>query len=526
MPWTPDRLGEDIWAWFKPEDFAGSWADSTGIMTATPLDGSPRGAGDFVAFDVGDALEIPYQQMAHRAHRTAVFVVSFDSVPSDSGWFAYFNGADGGRSKMPAFGWHNGEFTAEWKAWDRPYTHAWPAPLGTHVIATWRQDGVIYGSFDGSPPTGIGENVTFNVQKNRKVGQIGGDLAFKAGDLIVCQNDIRQERIDKLVGWAAHKYGIALDSRHPYADAAPEEAPDDALPYVETSRDEWDAISLYFKGDTFTAPKLWDHQGEPWDMSGWSLDFHDPFDTMTVTDEEQGSGPWWAPVHPAAAGKAQVGRIDSDPPVYTQSGSELTLHLRELNNGRFRGAVISSCNVNGRGRVYEAPFAVLWKARMRDNGNPPGAWTAFWMKSVNEFIRLTESECEMDFIEPINWEPSGIDFTQHVINAWRKLPGRWEKRHYLSEFFRVGSGTSTPWSPTSLWDDQWKWYGATIEPDFVRVFFGTAEDRIIEIARWPATREVLKPQWLIADIARHSKHKDDARDHYELIIDDCWVYRK
>ena len=138
---------------------------------------------------------------------------------------------------------------------------------------------------------------------------------------------------------------------------------------------------------------------------------------MTVTDEEKGEGPWWAPVHPAGTGSARLGRVDSDPPAFSQSGSELTLHLRELSNGRFRGAVMASCNLDGRGHLYEAPFAVLWKARMRDNGNPAGAWTAFWMKSVNEFIRLTESECEMDFIEPVNWEPDGIDFTQHVINA-------------------------------------------------------------------------------------------------------------
>ena len=524
--WTPNRLGEDVWIWFKPETFAGAWADSTDFTTAAPQSGSPTLAGDFVSFDVGDALTVPYQSMAHRAHRTAVFVVSFDSVPSDSGWFFYFNGKRGARCMMPAMGWQNGEFTAVWKAWDKPHTHAWAAELGTHVIATWREDGIILASFDGSPPVETGTNVTFNAPREPKDGQIGGDVAFKAGDLIICQNEIGQSRIDKLVGWAAHKYGITLDSSHPYAIAPPVKAPDDALPYVETSREKWAAITTYFKGSETEPRQLWDHQGTPWDMSDWSLIFHDPFDTMSVTDEEQGEGPWWAPVHPAGTGVAQLGRVDSDPPAFTQSGSELTLHLRELSNGRFRGAVMASCNLDGRGRLYEAPFAVLWKARMRDNGNPAGAWTAFWMKSVNEFIRLTESECEMDFLESVNWDPDGIDFTQHVINAWRKLPGRWEKRHYLSKFFRIGEGTDTPWTPTNLWDDQWKWYGATVERDFVRVFFGTSDDQILEVARWPSTVEVLKPQWLIADIARHHSRKDETAGHYELIIDDCWVYQK
>ena len=104
-------------------------------------------------------------------------------------------------------------------------------------------------------------NVTFNAQREPKDGQIGGDLAFRAGDLVICQNEIGQSRIDKLVGWAAHKYGIALDSRHPYAGAAPVDAPDDALPYVETSREEWAALTTYFNGSETEAPKLWDHQG-------------------------------------------------------------------------------------------------------------------------------------------------------------------------------------------------------------------------------------------------------------------------
>lgn len=538
IPWTPEALGERIWLDWRvddlPEGIVGSWRDRVGGVTASQSDATQRPTrnSEGLHFDGGPRrLIIPAQSNAYLAHRATllIFKADFSNCPSGQGSFAAFNGVDGSAtSRQPALLYDSslgcGSIIGQW----RDATGYWggSSALETnnlwHVLLTRRVGGTVYTSLDGGTEMASGNGVVCLSKSGSTTGYIGDfrntGPVWTMDCLMALQDELGIEDAQRLIGWAMWRKGAQarLPDGHPYK-AAPPTVPSSVseAPYVEATADQWTATQAYWDS-TNISNELEQRMGSALDLGGYELKFQDDFTSFSVTHETTGAGPWYSPVHPSATGAARTAQLTDSPPPFVQSDSELIIRMQQGPKG-WQSGVMTSVNLNGKGNSWLYGYFEM-RARA-STGNGYGAWPAFWLKTVNEFFRLTETRVEIDCYEGYASDPKGHHQSFHNWPAARLIPGRVSKHRYVSNY--TGLEEAQWGSNVNLFDNQYHTYGVSVESDWIVYYFDRRE-----LARFPTPPEAKKPLFILVDLALNPSEASRAIGISEVGIDYIRVYQR
>lgn len=174
-------------------------------------------------------LTIPHLDTAFK-HRWALLVanVDFTSTNWSSGLVAGVNGYSGASNdRIPAFFYNNNtdEIRASWRG-DRSDAGVYlAAGQGIQGFVTRLNAEAHSASVDGSAEQVGGNGITLPTGGND--GLIGDyrstPIRFAFQTLIIGSEEIGQADVDRLHGWAAHKFGYVerLPDSHPYKESAP-----------------------------------------------------------------------------------------------------------------------------------------------------------------------------------------------------------------------------------------------------------------------------------------------------------------
>jgi hypothetical protein len=118
--------------------------------------------------------------------------------------------------------------------------------------------------------------------------------------------------------------------------------------------------------------------------------------------------------------------------------------------------------------------AIYFECRGRATGDGDRGWWAFWVKSVNEYFRLTESRLEEDIVEHYSPDPDGHHQSTHNHPAVRVIDGRVSAQRFASNYTRLAS--ASVWDEDiDLWDNAYHTYGLMIDDTWVKRFFDGKE---------------------------------------------------
>jgi len=561
-PWTPADLGDHVWLDWRAEDLADgvvtSWNSRQGKAEATQAtaEQQPNKKNGEVLFSANQRLNFPQQGYAHFAHRAVMILFRIDLTGSQNGSIFSANGAGGGGAeRQPCVGYDLGKNLV---------TVGWTTPSGSnalsfnvpqdfsrwHCLVSRRVDTpsgpVHYASLDGRRTDGTtpGESELSMkdwalMKTNVPVLGFIGDNRTKGPQMaidtiMVLQDQLTADDARKLMGWAMWRRGAQaqLPDAHPWRNQPPLLSPPTRA-FVESTPAEFDALKVFWKDSAQSEA----HRGEALDVSGWVIDFEDNFDKHTVTNDVTGKGNWFAPTHGAPCGKAvavvpPLNKSDATigaegtPATYIHGDSTMTIRMQSTGKSesgalRWKSGAFCSVNSNGYGRTWMYPYI---EARMKSGpsstGNRKAAWPALWVKSVNYFYNLAESNLEYDIYEGYISDAKGFHNSFHNWPAHRKTPGRLEKHRWISNYL----GLKTPGWPENidLFDGKFHTYGVMVGPDFVINMFDGRE-----VFRFPTPVEMKQPLWILVDLAL-SGYKDEslkADGIYDLVIDYIKVYR-
>jgi hypothetical protein len=452
--WTPDDLGERIYA---------TW----------------QGKLD---------EPVPFDSLAFKANRAVV---------------AIFNGdlefhVNGTQRPQPGVFVSDGSARVQW-AKDRREDNEITFPVGSgwHCLVSRRYKGRHFASLDGSPEVAVGEHIVcprFRGGK-RPDGYIDGEAM-----IWLVQGEMVEAEAQKFMGWACHASGIALPPNHPYASSSPLAGPEDwRSTFVEPAPEEWDAMSYDLS-----------YSGTPLDLAGYGLVFEDHFTEMNISHEDEGPGPWWAPVHGSGTGGAKQGFIDDDPPVFIHNGSEVVLRTRR-NPGSdiWKAGIFCSINQAGDGNTWTPPFYIEWNVR-NTLGNGYATFPAVWLKSVNEYFMVTETTIELDVWEGRNIYPDYYHMSYHNHDALKPVPGRLaDDRHISGNAY-----------PGLMYDNGYHTYAVKIDGGLIVHYFDGRE-----VGRMLAHAEIYQPMFILVDNALKRRDMEQADGIYDMGIDYIRVYQ-
>jgi hypothetical protein len=533
---APEDFGERLWLRWSADSLpagpVASWADSVvGLAAAQPAASlqPAKNAAGYVSFAAGQKLEFPYQSTAHQSHRALVFVfrlLNAAATNTADGSLFTVNGFQGSQGmRQPLVAYTRTSVDVQWTA-PQPGSYA-TIPLadaGWHVLVSRRVNGVIYNSLDGGPETATGEGITLPKYNGSVAGLIGdfrsgSNTQFDVSEILILQDDLSAANAHLLAAWALWKVGAQsrLPASSPFASAAPNRlayvAP---APFVESTAAEWAETAAVIG----TATRFRAGRPEALDLTGYSVVFEDDFTTMTVAGESvaPSSANWFSPVHPAAVGGARNGLIGGTPNVWSQAGSELTISLLKHTDNNWYSGVMTSVNLDGQGRAWQYGYFEM-RAKF-GNGNGFGAWPAFWLKSLNQFKRLTESYMELDVLEAYNSSGNQHHSALHNWPAQRVQPGRITANRHAGDVstIRTTAGFS---ADVNLFDGQFHDYGCKLEADFVSIYF---DGQLV--GRYPTPIECKQPVYILIDLALFSQEAAQAVGPYTMTIDRVRVLQR
>ena len=539
-PWTPELLGEQVWLDWRAEDLVSgpvaSWKDRKGGVVAAQANTAKQptklATGEVQFLPSGQFLTVPNQSQGHIAHRSVVMLFRADlagAAYTDGCLFA-LNGIDGGTtSRQPAvlYSRQSGlrSVGVDWHDTTGPNVLNCNLAGGAsswHCLVSRRVDGRHYLSLDGSPEITIGDNICLAKNNKYSTGLIGdlrsASVPWAADTILILQDELGKDDADRLAGWGMWRCGAqgALPANHPYR-LAPPTAPGTArAAFVESTPAEWTAVQSYWDPAN-AATELEQAYLAPLDLAGYRLVFEDHFTALSVSDQSTGRGTWWSPVAYNATGSAISAKVSDTPYTFIQSGSELAVRMQPTSRGWTSG-VFTSVNANGRGNTWKYGY-FEFRARA-GRGNGYGVWPAFWLKSVNEFFRLTESRVEIDLYEGYSSDPAGHHQSFHNWPANRVLPGRLAGHRYVSNYTGL---KPAEWGGQTcdLFDDQYHLYGLMIDETWVRYFYDNRE-----LARFPTPVEAKQELFILVDLALLPSQAAQASGTVDLTLDYIRVYQR
>ncbi|WP_231956589.1 glycoside hydrolase family 16 protein [Posidoniimonas polymericola] len=539
--WEPGTaLHEKIWydwdADTLPVGKVREWKDSTSAQVAAvqadPARQPEKQPGG-VHFPPGAdcRLEAPWLRIPERAHRAAVmvFAAKVSSSPSDSGMLFAANGHQGNYNhRLPGIGYRRGdhEYTVHWTGQpDAAIRLPAGADESWHVIVTRRVDGRHYASIDGQPEVQAEiEDLVIPRDESRAKTLIGdtrpNGIEFIVNRIMLLHEELSAVDVDRIAGWAMWKTDSQsrLPPSHPYRKERPEPgAPKEG--FVGHTEASWAKVKEQWGEKNATKEQTFGRPIAPL-LEGYTTVFEDQFDSMTITDESSGEGPWYSPGHPAATGRARSVKPGREPNVYSQAGSELTITMQRVGKTWFSGS-FTSVNVDGRGQTWNpAEHPTYFEARMKCSpGNDFASWPAFWIKAVDEYFTQTVPRTEIDIYEGYNSDPKGHHQAYHSWKAARQYGDRPNKTFHVGNY--TGLHKNWPDAPVDLFDNEYHTYGALITPKHIIFSFDGKE-----LMRAPTTPDMLRPMFILVDLALLPKEADKADGEYKLVIDYVRVRQK
>ncbi|WP_269537801.1 family 16 glycosylhydrolase [Cerasicoccus fimbriatus] len=585
--WTPETLGDRLWYYWNVDDLPDGaveiWDDRIvglkGIQSSTTYPGEPQGDNSkqpikqngelYISANSNDHLKIkhldgsPY--LPHIAHRAVVVLFRVDLTGTGGGTLFAINGYGGGLESQPSVQYNRDQdrIGVNWRSISGSNGISFTIdPDGStwHCLVARREDKYIYASIDGKDINGNpGETqiemqdwavADSNIFNQGIIGDFRSNNPEMALDTIILTQQITGDEADRLMGWAMWRRGIQdqLPTTHPYRYRKPyATAPIDQ--FYEVTEEAWQATNNFWSDASLSEDP---YVGDPIDLTGWSLDFEDEFNTHSVTHDVLGKGNWFAPTHQAAVGEratnpiqydeenniigvpivgvpAGVGNSDrtvgtpayhsNHPDTYIHGNSEMTIRMQKIDDEWYSGC-FASVNLNGYGRSWMYPYV---EARMKigpsSTGNYYGAWPALWLKSLNSFTNLTQTNIEYDIYEGYSADKKGHHATLHQHPGIRQLPGRQSSNRKIGNYY--GMYTSSAFGIDDLFDGEFHTYGTMITPDWVINYFDGKE-----LHRFPTPQEMKQPMWILVDLAMNGPSESLLADGiYELTVDYVRVYQ-
>lgn len=533
----PSDLGELVWLRWSadalPNGPVASWVDSSGGVAAVQSDSAKRPTKDGmgVEFTGAQSLSVPFQSSAHMAHRAVVLVFRLDILSSSQsdGSILYINGNSGSSGNLqPLVGYNKttSKITVQWRdgsSYNELSFAVSSDPSLWHCLVARRVGGVAYASLDGSAEASTGSGICLAKSTASPAGLIGdfratSSFSYALHEVMLLQDELTQANAERLMGWGMWKVAAQsqLPSNHPYRYAPPTKVAAFSAPaYVESTPSQWQSTVDYI----LDAGSLESNFLGALDLSGYSLVFEDHFTSMTVVGElsAPSAGNWFSPVHEAGVGSALESVPGGSPDVWSQSGSELTITMQKSGANWYAG-ICTSVNYNGHGRSWKyGYFEFRAKCSM---GNGFAAWPAFWVKSVNEFFRLSESRLEIDLYEGYNSDSDGHHQSIHNWPAARQKPGRVTQHRYQSNY--TGLTAANGFAQTvNLFDGAYHTYGLMIDETWVKYFFDGQE-----LGRYPTPIEAKQPVYIVIDLALLPSQAAQASGAYTMTLDYVRVYQR
>jgi hypothetical protein len=238
-----------------------------------------------------------------------------------------------------------------------------------------------------------------------------------------------------------------------------------------------------YAGDDGTAPPVsmgWDtdHQGESTlDLTGYTLDFHDPFTDSSKLYSEQYSiageggsytapvGSWFAPVH--AQGNGAAAHLDPDPAwreagkpnpfSYTSNPGAITITM-EQSGGEWQSGSMQTADWRNAGYLFNRGYAEM-RAKFDNN---TATWYAFWLISQVYTTGDTISErIEYDIVEAYGGDPGHHNSLHMTVTD--------------QTAFHAGDYTNEADLGGSMFDGEYHTYGALITDTHIITYWDGLE---------------------------------------------------
>lgn len=505
--WTPHVLGVNLIHWWDALDRANQTSDHTsGKLTAWR-----DKVGGTVAFQPTDALRpvarrsevrfagsairllLPKLSRAYIEHTwfLMLFRVVWSTVGSpDGSLFAVngYQGSDGMRQPLCGYVRRGSMVNSVWVNSGATNLARVPATGDDvwHSVVCRRPDGgPNYLSIDGRRERTAGTNTALPLSQSE--GIIGDfrekHLEWGLDTLIIGQGSLMPKDVAKLHAWAMWRRGsqkrlpaaATYRRRRPVARRADivVEPPDgEGTPGFDWASLAWDES----------------HQGEPLDLTGYTLKFEDDFDDLsTITDGVIGAGPWYAPARPDTSSARFRSPLQTPNPFSIDAPSVLTITMQEVGRTWFSGH-IQTVNTAGEGFAQQYGYFEAKMAFEKAIG-----WPAFWLYSQNRYKDTAATLCEIDVVEAYgDNDYDGNHMTVHRHAAYRPQPGHLQKSVYKSNY--VGM-TFSRFGTNDLFDGVFHRYGCKVTERLIIIYFDG-----IEVARFPTYPEAKTPLYMLVSL--------------------------
>lgn len=554
VAWTPADLGDRVWLdWWAedlPDGAVSTWISRNGSVVATGSAGYlPTKQNGEVLFASGTSqqLTFPKQSCAHRAHRAIMLLFRIDlACVANNGSIFAVNGVGGGYENQPSIK-YNASTNKVSVIWATP-GHANSLDFTVsenanqwHCLVSRRIGNTHYASIDGRQIDGVTPGESSVVMSAWAIPKVNSNVIGYIGDnrtypspamaldtVVIVQDELQLDEAQKLMGWGMWRRGIQsqLPADHPYRNQAPASTPPSYV-FRESTAAQWADLTAFWE-DSARARA---YRGSLVNVDGWNLVFQDEFDQHTVTNQVEGTGNWFAPVHESPCGAA-VGVVppvnttnpalgtEGTPATYIQSNSTMTIRMQ--NSGGWKSGCFCSVNTNGYGRTWMYPYI---EARMKtgpsSTGSLKGSWPALWVRSQNYFFNLCESTLEFDcyegYISDVTY--GGLHTALHNWPATRVVPDRLAVHRCEGNYQTIKTANGFP-QDVNLFDNQYHTYGVMVRPDYVITMFDGRE-----VFRFPTPIEMKQPLWILVDLAMLPQEAAMADGTYDLTIDYIRVYQ-
>jgi|GEM_PF-752638 len=269
--------------------------------------------------------------------------------------------------------------------------------------------------------------------------------------------------------------------------------------------------------DVFTALQ-WDvsQKGRELDLTQFRKTFNDDFKTMSVTHDETGSGPWYAPGHTDfGVGRFMAPGADD---TYALVADGLRIRANQDEKGKWRTGNIQTVDRKGRGFAQKYGYFEMTVQFPKGNGS----WIGLWLLSRNGYSDPSQTRTEIDIIEWYGGDPSGHHPTVHLwpANARYRPADATITKHLGVSGFKQGVGRR--FFQEMLVDGRlpgFHAYGAEVTPKWVIIYFDRKE-----IGRIPTVEEFKTPLYMVISLALIEKDIAKAVPPIDLIVKNVSAY--
>jgi len=277
----------------------------------------------------------------------------------------------------------------------------------------------------------------------------------------------------------------------------------------------------------------WDETkaGTPVDLAGYVETFRDNFDAMSIVNSGQTGGKWYAgPGTHTSFGDASFKPVGSAIDPYLIANGECRIRMEKIVNpttgtASWQSGLIQTVDAKGVGFSQAGGY---FEARMKfpTNGqgnlaNVKGAWPAFWLLSNDAVLPTTKTRMEFDIVEAYGSDPAGLHATVHYKPAPVLAPGAFAARQTKANYVGLKSVKNLAGNKALIWgangnmfNGEWKTYGVMFGDTIIQIFVDG-----LEVCRFPTQPWMLTPVYILVNLAMNGSEKSTAPSPQDMSID-------